>query len=76
MTKSFKRIVDYGFNELTLHQIEVRVAKENYKSRALPERFSFKTKSVITEAEWLYNHYVDHVLYSISKNKWETVNCK
>jgi len=66
MTKAFKRIVDYGFKELSLQHIEVRVAKENYKSRALPERFSFKTEGVIKEAEWLYDHSVDHVLYSIS----------
>lgn len=71
MTKAFKRMIDYGFKELRLNRIEVSVAVNNDKSRALPERFGFTKEGVIRQAEWLYEHYVDHVLYSLLSIEWE-----
>jgi ribosomal-protein-serine acetyltransferase len=65
MSKAFKALMDYGFNDLKLNRIEVRVAVENTKSRALPERFGFKEEGYIRQAEWLYDHFVDHVLYGL-----------
>ncbi|MGK0701173.1 GNAT family N-acetyltransferase [Priestia flexa] len=71
MSKAFKALVDYGFNDLKLNRIEVRVAVENRKSRALPERFGFKEEGRKRQAEWLYDHYVDHVIYGILSNEWK-----
>lgn len=71
-TKSFESMILYGFNNLNLNRIEVRVATENYQSRALPERYSFKAEGVIRDAEWLYCRYVDHTLYSLLKNEYES----
>lgn len=71
MSKVFKALIDYGFNDLKLNRIEVRVAEENKKSRALPERFGFKEEGKIRQAEWLYDHYVDHVIYGLLVNEWK-----
>ena len=30
-----------------------------------------KKEGVIRDAEWLYDHYVDHVLYAMLKREWE-----
>ncbi|MGG0849133.1 GNAT family N-acetyltransferase [Peribacillus simplex] len=38
MTKAFKTFIDYGFRELGLNPIEVSIAVENKKSRALAEQ--------------------------------------
>lgn len=65
MLKAFKAMIDYGFKELSLNRIEVRVATRNSKSRALPERLNFTKEDIIREAEWLYDHYVDHILYGL-----------
>jgi len=70
MSKGFKSLIDYGFKELGLNKIEVSVAVENYKSRALPERFGFVEEGKIRQAEWLYDHYVDHVIYGLLVNEW------
>ncbi|MBM7609704.1 ribosomal-protein-serine acetyltransferase [Lysinibacillus composti] len=74
MSKAFKALIDYGFNDLKLNRIEVRVAIENKKSRALPEKFGFKEEGIIRQAEWLYDHYVDHVIYGLLTNEWEYTN--
>lgn len=70
ISKAFKALIKYGFNDLQLNRIEVRVASENQKSKAIPERFGFKKEGVIRQAEFLYNHYVDHVLYGLLVEEW------
>lgn len=71
MSRAFKVLINYGFNDLQLNRIEVRVAVENKKSRALPERFGFKKEGNIRQAEWLYDHYVDHVIYGLLADEWK-----
>ena len=70
MMKSLEVLIDYGFSELDLHKIEIRVAPGNVKSRALPERLGFKQEGVIRDAEWLYDRYVDHVVYGLLREEW------
>ncbi|MFJ5769834.1 GNAT family N-acetyltransferase [Psychrobacillus sp. NPDC093180] len=71
MTKSVKAFVDYALNELELNRVEIRAAVENTKSRAIPERLGFIEEGCIRQAEWLYDHYVDHVVYGMLKKDWE-----
>ncbi|WP_242967796.1 GNAT family N-acetyltransferase [Tepidibacter mesophilus] len=46
--------------------------KINVKSRAIPQRLGFKNEGVLREAEWLYNHYVSHVVYGMLDNEWDS----
>ena len=71
MSKTLKALINYGFNDLKLNRVEIRVAVENKKSRALPEKFGFKEEGKIRQAEWLYDHYVDHVIYGLLANEWK-----
>jgi ribosomal-protein-serine acetyltransferase len=71
MTRSFKVLIDYGFKELGLNRIEVSVAVENNKSRTLPERLGFTEEGKLRQAEWLYDHYVDHVIYGLLAEEWK-----
>ena len=43
---------------------------KNFKSRTIPERLGFLKKEGIREAEWLYDHYVDHVVYGVLAREW------
>lgn len=70
MTAACKVLIDYAFVELKLNRVEIRAATENSKSRAIPERLEFVEEGVIRQAEWLYDHYVDHVVYSMLKEEW------
>ncbi|SFA53513.1 ribosomal-protein-serine acetyltransferase [Parageobacillus thermantarcticus] len=71
MTKACKAFVDYAFHELKLHRVEIRCAVENKKSRAIPERLGFTNEGTIREAEWLYDHFVDHVVYGMLAREWK-----
>lgn len=70
MTRSVRALIDYGFQVLGLNRVDIRAAYENKKSRAIPERLGFHFEGQIRQAEWLYDHYVDHVIYGILSWEW------
>lgn len=70
MTRAAKALTDYAFAELKLNKVEIRAAVENSKSRSIPERLGYVQEGTIRQAEWLYDHYVDHVVYGILAEEW------
>lgn len=70
MTEVAKTLTNYAFNELCLNKVEIRAAVENKKSRNIPEKLNFVNEGCIRQAEWLYDHYVDHVVYGILAEEW------
>lgn len=76
MSRSFGAMLEYGFKEIGLNRIEVCAAAENHKSRAIPERFGFQKEGTLRQAEWLYDHYVDLVMYSLLAEEWINKSCK
>lgn len=71
MTKVAKALTDYALNELHLNKVEIRAAVANKKSRSIPERLGYVNEGCIRQAEWLYDHYVDHVVYGMLAEEWE-----
>src|SRR5690625_531751 len=63
MTQSVAAFITYGFNDLCLNRIDLRTASENTKSQAIAKRLGFIKEGRIRDAEWLYNRYVDHIIY-------------
>ena len=70
MTKACRALVEYAFEEWKLNRVEIRCAEGNLKSRGIPERLGFKAEGLLREAEWLYDHYVDHVVYGMLAKEW------
>lgn len=71
MTQVAKALTDYAFYHLELNKVEIRVATENVKSRAIPERLGYAEETTLPQAEWLYDHYVDHVVYAMRVERWK-----
>ncbi|MBP3041791.1 GNAT family N-acetyltransferase [Bacillaceae bacterium Marseille-Q3522] len=74
MTKVVSGLIDYAFNELKLNRVEIRAASQNKKSRAIPERLGLVKEGCIRQAEWLYDHFVDHIVYGMLAEDWKKVN--
>lgn len=72
MTKSVKAIIDYLFSDLQLNRVEIRAAVDNTRSRSIPERLGFTQEGIIRRDEWLYDRYIDHVVYGILKDEWKS----
>jgi ribosomal-protein-serine acetyltransferase len=71
ITKACKAAIKHIFEELNLKRLEIRCATENLKSRAIPVRLGFTEEKVIEAAEFLYDRFVDHVLYSMTKENFQ-----
>lgn len=59
-----------SFSHLKLNKVEIRAAIENKKSRSIPERLGFVNEGSIRQAEWLYDHFVDQIVYGILAIEW------
>jgi ribosomal-protein-serine acetyltransferase len=70
VTRSCKKIISHGFNNLGLHRIECKVATTNFKSQAIPEKLHFKKEGILRDAEWVNNKYNDLFLYSLLSYEW------
>jgi ribosomal-protein-serine acetyltransferase len=70
MTRACRALVHHAFRTLNLNRVEIRVASGNLRSRAIPLRLGFQEEGILREAEWLYDHYVDHVVYGMLARDW------
>jgi ribosomal-protein-serine acetyltransferase len=74
MTTSCKSLVDYGFGVLDLNRLVINCATENTRSRLIPERLGFVHEGTTHDAEWLYDHFVDHEVYVQFQRDWNCQN--
>ena len=70
MTKSCRALISHAFTELNLNRIQIHCAVGNSRSRAIPERLGFQQEGIIRQAEWLYDKFVDHIVYGVLKSDW------
>ncbi|EIM08017.1 ribosomal-protein-serine N-acetyltransferase [Planococcus antarcticus DSM 14505] len=70
MTRVAKALTDYALTDLKLNKVEIRAAVENHKSRSIPERLGYTEEGTIRQAEWLHDHYVDHMVYGMLAEEW------
>ncbi|WP_068774293.1 GNAT family N-acetyltransferase [Paenibacillus sp. FJAT-26967] len=70
MTDSCRALVNFVFAEYGLNRIEIRASEFNAKSRAIPERLHFVQEGCVRQSEWLYDRYVDHIIYGLLQEEW------
>ncbi|MED4908455.1 GNAT family protein [Brevibacillus centrosporus] len=64
------------FTSWGLEKITIMAATENYKSRSIPERLGFQLEGVLRRNEYLYDHFVDHAVYSLLRSEWKNLALK
>ncbi len=70
MTHCVARLLRHAFEDLNINRVTIPVAVDNQRSRAIPEQLGFRAEGVMRQAEWLYDHFVDHVLYALVRSEW------
>ncbi len=65
--RALKLLIKYGFQHLNLSTINILCAVNNLKSRAVAQNLGFIQVKTIPNNEWLYDHYVDHAVYVLSR---------
>ncbi|WP_280771933.1 GNAT family N-acetyltransferase [Salipaludibacillus daqingensis] len=69
-TQASKLLIEHAFNNLQLNKVEINVATENLKSKALPERLGFKKEGEIRDYEKLNGKYFNRIIYGLLKDEW------
>ena len=64
ITRSCSALLKSIFCDLKIHRVEIRCAVGNRKSQKIPEALNFTKEGVLRQSEWLYDRYVDHIVYS------------
>src|SRR5215469_16706003 len=70
MTRACKVMISHAFHEYRLNRVEIHCASGNTRSRANPERLGFMQEGILREASWLYDHFVDSVVYGMLAREW------
>ncbi|SES66771.1 ribosomal-protein-serine acetyltransferase [Oceanobacillus limi] len=65
-----KMMINHAFHDLDLNKVEIKVATNNNKSRAIPEKLGFQTEGIIRNDEFLNGVYHDRVIYGLLKEEW------
>ena len=64
-TRAVRALIRHAFESMGLRSVEIHVAVDNVRSRAVARRLGFRQRGVRAQAEWLYDHHVDHVMYGL-----------
>jgi ribosomal-protein-serine acetyltransferase len=60
-------VVRHAFEVMHMSTVEIHIATQNQRSRRLAERLGFRAVGTREQAEWLYDHHVDHVVYELAR---------
>jgi ribosomal-protein-serine acetyltransferase len=70
VTRACRALIDHAFGQLGLHRVTIRVAPDNARSRAIPERLGFAEEGVMREAGRTATGYHDLVVYGLLEREW------
>lgn len=65
ITTSLKHLTTEIFQRYNINRIEIQCASNNTKSQGIPKRLGFKNEGVKRQAQRLYNHYEDLIVFSL-----------
>jgi ribosomal-protein-serine acetyltransferase len=70
MTQAVRALVDHALGTWQLRRVEVRIAPENVRSRAIVERLGFCEEGILRQVERVGNRRLDGVVYSMLASDW------
>ena len=71
MTQACRALIDVLFSDYELNRVEIEVAPENLRSRAIPERLGFQNEGCRRQVERLDQQYLDHIIYGLLARDWK-----
>lgn len=68
-----RKLLIYAFKELGLHRIEIKIAQNNLRSKAVARRLGFKLEGTLRQAYYLQNTFIDCDLFSLLKPEFQAM---
>ena len=70
ITRCSSALVKYAFKKLGMNRIQIKVAKGNEKSEAIPARLGFQLEGIERQGELLNGKYHDLEVFSLLKTDY------
>jgi ribosomal-protein-serine acetyltransferase len=70
MTAAVRALTAHALLAWELNRVEIRVASENSRSRAIPERLGFREEGTLRQADRVGDRYLDILVYSMLSADW------
>ena len=70
VSSSCARLLEYAFTDLGLNRVVMKIAEDNGPSRRVAERNGLAYEGTSRQSEWLYDHFVDQVIYATVADQW------
>lgn len=70
VTEATKAILDFGFNKVDLHKIQICHAEDNLVSKAIIDKCNFKYEGTLRDYFFVDGKYLDRSFYSILKKEY------
>ena len=67
VTRSCMALIEYAFNEMNIHRIQLKAATQNFKSQAVAERLGFILEGIERDGELHSYGFVDLKVFSLLK---------
>jgi ribosomal-protein-alanine N-acetyltransferase len=71
MTETLSAIIQYGFDQMGLHRIEVLISRPNKRSQTLIRKLGFKREGVLRDHYFVEGRFSDDVIFSLLKEEWK-----
>ena len=70
VSSSCARLIEYAFTDLGLNRVVMKIAEDNVPSRRVAERSGLAYEGTSKQSEWLYDHFVNQVIYATVADEW------
>lgn len=67
ITRSCMALIEYAFNDINLHRIQLKAATKNFKSQAVAQRLGFMLEGIERDGELHSHGFVDLKVFSLLK---------
>ena len=70
VSSSCARLIEYALTDLGLNRVVMKIAEDNAPSRRVAERNGLVYEGTCKQSEWLYDHFVNQVIYATVADQW------
>ena len=70
-TEATKTIVDFGFNKINLHKVQISVKEINPASRRVIEKCGFTYEGTLRDYFFSSGKYISRLYYSLLRSEWK-----
>lgn len=70
MTEAMTAMIDYAFDVMKVHRIEVLIAPRNKESQGLVRRLGFRKEGVLRDHDFYNGKFSDDLIFSLLEQDW------